>query len=145
MKKILIIAFISTMMLGMAACTKSDDTTTTPTTTAPTKADLLTAKKWKLTAFTVNGSDFYATMDACDQDDLRIFKVGGIYNADNGPTKCDPADDQIFVISTWALSDNDTKLTFDSDTFTINELTATSMKLTIKDGSDTGVLTLVGQ
>lgn len=145
MKKFLIIAIVGTMLFGVAACTKKDDNTTSTPAATPTKTDLLIAKKWKLTALTVDGADFYAIMDACDQDDLRIFKAGGVYNADNGPTKCDPADDQIFIISTWALSDNDTKLTFDGDTFTINELTATSMKLTITEGGNTGVLTLAGQ
>lgn len=146
MKKFLIIAFISTMMLGLGACTKSDDnTTTTPATTAPTKAELLTAKKWLRTSIVLNGTDIFPTFDACDKDDFHIFKAGGVFNADNGPTKCDPADDQIFTVSTWALSANDTKLTFDGDEFTIVELTATSMKLTISDGADNATVTYVGQ
>lgn len=144
MKKILLITLISTMMLGMASCTKSEDKTSTPA-TSTSKTDLLTAKKWKVVALIYNGQDAYAAMDACDKDDLHIFKVGGVYNADNGPTKCAPTDDQIFIISTWALSANDTKLTFDGDTFTIVELTATSMKLTISDGTDNATITYVGQ
>ena len=143
MKKILLITFISTMMLGMASCTKSEDKTSTPATASRT--DLLTAKKWKVTALTLGGTDFYATMDDCDKDDLHIFKVGGVYNADNGPTKCDPADDQIFIISTWAFSENDTKLTYDGDTFTITELTATTMKLAGTSGGVSGSITFVGQ
>lgn len=144
MKKILLIAFIGTMLLSVASCSTTDEKTSTPVTTA-SKTDLLTAKKWRVTALTYNGTDAYATMDACDKDDLHIFKVGGVYNADNGPTKCTPTDDQIFTISTWAFSENDTKLTFDNDTFTVVELTATTMKLSIVDNSGSGTITFVGQ
>lgn len=145
MKKPITLLLSIVMSVVLYSCGGSDSKTETTNTniTPATKTQLLIAKKWKLTAYTVDGANEYGNLDACDADDLYIFKEGGVFNADNGPTKCDPADDQIFIISTWKLSDNDTKLTADGTTYELAEITAT--KLVTKDLNEKAVFTYTGQ
>lgn len=134
MKKITILFLALSMAFTVTSCNKDDDDNSTPSNNNPggsnlTKTEMLTAKKWKMTALTVDGQDFYALMDDCDKDDTHEFKTDGSYTYDEGATKCDPMDDQIISQSTWKFTDNETKIEYDGEEATITELTETKMVL----------------
>lgn len=103
--------------LLLTNCSKSKDPEPPA---APTRVDLLTGHNWRLTAssyaITENGAtntrDTYATLLPCGRDNFVKFNRDYSYTHDNGPTKCDPADLQILISSTWGLSANDTQLVF---------------------------------
>lgn len=145
MKKIFIIIFISTMMLGLGACSNSDDNTSTPANNnSPTKTELLTAKPWKKVAETVSPAqniggrmvtDLYAEEEACNNDDLYIFNTDKTFKYDEGATKCDPSDPQIWATGTWVFNSDETQMivTFSGSglksTNNILEVSSTTAKL----------------
>ena len=122
--------FILVLVLASVSCSKDDNN-------QPTKKDLF-AKTWKQTdllaslAGTAATSVFTTVLKACEQDNLWQFKADGTYTVTEGATKCGTAD--VVTTGTWTFIENDTKVTFvdatnGTQTFTISELTATSLKL----------------
>ncbi len=93
---------------------------------AKTKTELLTSGSWKITSLILGGTDLWPSQDACDKDDLAIFKTDGTYIDDEGATKCDPADPQQ-TTSTWKFTNNETVLEIDGDAGTIKELTESKL------------------
>lgn len=67
------------------------------------------SKGWKTTAILINDENIFDIQDDCDRDDIQHFFADGKYEADEGASKCDPDDPQIFFTGTWALIDGDTK------------------------------------
>ncbi len=134
-------------LLIVAGC-KEEETVVVPKQPVPTKTELLSASPWITTAVTISPAlefggivitDLYALSDACDNDNLAIYKKDGTGTYDEGASKCDDLDPQTSPFN-WAFNADETKLIEDGQTsYTINELTATSMKLadTI-DGADIG-------
>lgn len=107
---------------------------------AKTKTELLTAGNWIYTACVVspaydyygNGNavtDIFAIMESCEKDDFEIFKTNGIWEYNNGPTKCDALDPQIIYSEPWNFTANETKVIVGTVECTILELTETTLKL----------------
>ena len=127
MKKTLLTAiWICIISIG---CNKVDDVT------AASKKDLLTAGSWKLTAVVSDddGDGTYETNDfiyfsGCYTDNYYIFKSNGDLELNEGATKCDPADPQIDLTS-WQLTNNETTLIVDTDSYSIEELNTSTLKL----------------
>lgn len=104
-----------------------------------TKMELITTGSWKRTAlvstpaydWNANGvfdTNILNTMFSCEKDNFDTFKSNGIFETDEGPTKCNPSDPQKWTVS-WTFADNETKLIFDgTDEYTLLELTATTLK-----------------
>jgi Lipocalin-like domain len=93
---------------------------------------LITTGKWKQISETTAGVDTYASFLACEKDNTLAFATTGTATFDEGATKCDPADAQTET-ATWAFSGTDKKTVVLTQggfgiTFTINELTTTSLK-----------------
>ena len=150
MKKALVflprlILFIS-FSLFFLQCNKNDE--------PATPADLLIGN-WGITADTWspaydllgNGqkiTDAYALMEACEKDNIFIFKASNVGELNEGNTKCDPADPQSVPFS-YLLKTNNTQLnisitdqgiTIGLD-FDIVQLDATTLKLkttTVENG-----------
>jgi hypothetical protein len=146
MKKIaLMIAALA--FLTVSSCKKEDEKKTT--TPAKSKTELLTAKAWKMTAFTVNPgitfvpggptiTDFFAQLEPCEKDDTEKFNTGGTGVSDEGATKCDPADPQTESF-TWVFNPSETIITIDGESQNIIQLDETTFKSSvILDGSDIG-------
>jgi hypothetical protein len=143
-KSILSVLLLS--LLIVAGC-KEQETPVVPT-PAPTKTALLSASPWITTAITISPAlefggivitDLYALSDACDNDNLAIYKNDGTGTYDEGASKCDDLDPQTSAFN-WTFNADETQLIEDGQTsYAINELTATTMKLadTI-DGADIG-------
>jgi hypothetical protein len=136
-QKIQITVLLLLMISAITAlsCNKDKDTNATKT-----KTELLTTGTWKYTACIVspaydyygNGNpvtDIFAIMEACEKDDFEIFKTNGIWEYDNGPTKCDALDPQIIYSEPWIFTANETKVTVGTIECTILELTETTLKL----------------
>lgn len=89
-----------------------------------TVTELLTngsQKAWRVIAFTANPgididitgmgiltTDIFATYKACNKDNLYIFKSDKSYTAEEGATKCNSNDPQIYLKSTWQLNNDET-------------------------------------
>ncbi|HEX4849319.1 MAG TPA: hypothetical protein VFV08_00870, partial [Puia sp.] len=114
MKKLsLFCTFACILLIIFTACKKSNK--------SASKTDMLTSGTWKMTALHSdtdgNGSfetDEFSGFPSCVQDNFFTFKSGGDFITDDGATKCDPADDQTQT-SSWAFSQNETKITIDGD------------------------------
>ena len=105
------------LLLAAALGSCKKDNETTPTASA-SKADLLVAKSWRISAetstYTVTGStpiitNEYAGAATCERDDFLKFNANKTAVFDEGATKCNTSDPQT-QNGTWDLTTNDTKL-----------------------------------
>jgi hypothetical protein len=126
--------------LALGGCKKNDDTTPTPA--APSKTDLLTAKKWRVSTVTatLGGATLPGVIEACSQDDFLKFNADKALVHDAGATKCDPSDPQTEQ-GKWEMP-SESKLTVTlpassnlpaDGTFDIKELSATNLHLYMSD------------
>jgi hypothetical protein len=109
-----------------------------------TNAELLSSKSWTLVSLTVDPpiavpfptpttyTDVYATLEACEKDDLVKFNTGGIVTFDEGTTKCNPAAPQT-VGGTYSINSTETIVTVNSQDWNIVELTDSKLKVTYKE------------
>jgi len=130
------------LLLAFAACKKD----------SLSKTDMLTdASGWKMTALTTDPAfvnpitgtqitDLYAQFDACDKDDITTFNSNGTYVSDEGATKCDPSDPQT-TSGTWLLSADENTITVDGESWTIVELSKSTMKVSYPFVDDSAGIT----
>ncbi len=105
-----------------ASCGNDDDSADTP---APlTKTQLLTSAPWIGTASTVDPpvdfggtqiTDLWAQTEQCDRDDLINLKADKTYTLEEGLSKCDDNDPQVYETGTWNLNSDETILTITAD------------------------------
>jgi hypothetical protein len=85
--------------------------------TPPTKTELLTAGPWKRTALIsnpaydwnangVSDTDVLSIMFPCEKDNFDEYKTNGIFESNEGPTKCNSTDPQTWT-ETWELIGNE--------------------------------------
>ncbi|MBA2499864.1 MAG: lipocalin family protein [Chitinophagaceae bacterium] len=127
MKKI--IFFFATMMfVFVIGCKKDKDV-------IASNKDFLTTGSWKLSAVvsdddgdgTYETNDFINFLD-CFTDNYYIFKPNGELEVNEGAIKCDPADPQT-DIANWQLTNNETTLVIEGDSYAIEELNTITLKL----------------
>lgn len=139
---------LAVILLFSASCKKEEDKQ------AP-KTDLLTNGQWRMTTYTLSppldldgdgtaDADGLATFDACDKDNLFIFKRDGTLVLDHGPTKCNSSDPQS-ENTTWAFVNNETEIIIDGDRATIIELTVSRFRVSLGIGNSTGDITFTKQ
>ena len=103
------------------------------------RAELLTTGTWKYTACIVSPSydyygngnsvtDIFAIMVPCEKDDFEVYHANGIWDYNEGPTKCDASYPQVFS-EPWSFVANETKVMVGTVECTILELTETALKL----------------
>ena len=114
----------------------------------PTQAQLLSAKKWQIRSISLTSPsqpdvDLYALVRPCSQDDFVEFTAPNTFRSDEGPTKCQTTDSQT-QLGIWALGTNETQLTVTfngfTTSYTIDELTDTSLRLTTTRTQSNGVV-----
>lgn len=142
----------STIFIGLLAviiltsCEKEDKTTSTNPvdTNNTTNSSLLagdSSKFWKLKKLYLNGENIFSWLDSCYTDDLMKLYADKSYEMDEGKTKCNPSDEQIFDKGTWSLSENGDILSLRSDEgisdASILELTENTLKLRTTEDSST--------
>lgn len=103
---------------AFTACKKKND--------AKSKTELLTKSAWMVSKFEtkVNNSPFtdeYPSWDACEKDNKLTFYTNNTATFDEGPLKCNSSDPQSET-GPWAFTENETKLTFDSEVYNIEQL-----------------------
>ncbi len=133
MKKLSLLLLLAA---SLGACKKNDDN-------APSRADLLTAKNWRVSADTYtkvdNGKtttvDEYAKSLACERDNFLKFNTNKSLITDEGATKCSASDPQMQT-SNWDFSGDQTKLNYSfspQSSFVLSsdivELSATTLRL----------------
>ena len=120
---------------ALSACSKDDNAP------ALSRADLLTAKSWRVTAATtttttggnVSVHDDYQLYKACERDNFIKFNADKTALQDEGATKCHPLEAQSDTL-TWALTQDQDQLIIGSRTspgeaVAIVELSATTLHL----------------
>ena len=128
-------AFFLIAMVGIVSCKKDRDDIG-----SKTKTELLTTGTWKYTSCIIspaydyygNGNavtDIFAIMQPCEKDDFEEFHTNGIWEYNEGPTKCDPSNPQIIYSEPWSFTANETKVIVGGVECTILELTETTLKL----------------
>jgi hypothetical protein len=130
------ILFIVLILAVGISCNKDESTVPLPV----SRAQLL-ARSWiqtDLLASLPGGppqSVFTTVLEACERDNIWNFKSDGTYTVTEGATKCNAADPDTATSGTWQLTESDTKIIIDDinevpQTFTITELTSSSLKIT---------------
>lgn len=113
--------------------------------TVKTKTQLLTQKSWVFNKIevkegTANWLDITSFLEPCFLDDQFIYNANGTYEFNEGATKCDNADPQVFESGNWIFTNNETKLQLglgieDSATIEVlNENTLVLIREEIEDG-----------
>ncbi len=98
--------------------------------------DLISKQNWTLTSLrwnTNNGPwvDGLSTVPACQKDNQTTFHSNYTYTLEEGPTKCNSSDPQIFDNGTWSFASNETKLVTSN-----NGYLYTSVDITLLDESN---------
>lgn len=103
---------ISLLVLTGSGCNKTDD----PQPQSKSKTTLLTQANWKLIKAEEKASgaatwnDITSIISPCRRDDIYVFNTAGTWELNEGPTKCSPADPNIFLAGTWIFFNNETQL-----------------------------------
>jgi hypothetical protein len=135
-------------LAALSACKKESEDTP-----SPSRTELLTAKNWRLTAYTstatVTGSssssttrDMYALIPACLKDDFFKFNTDKTFVSDEGPIACGAPSPKLTY--NWDFNNDQTKIVITTpaspvDFGTITELSATTLRL-----RNTGIRTASG-
>ncbi len=130
MKKVNGLLVIATLFL-FTACQKDKSESA--------RMDLITTGTWKLIALTsqpgndIDGdgiidTDVFAFYDVCEKDNFYVFKRNGEYEVNEGASKCDASDPQVYT-SHWQFSKNETEIILDGDTGKIEELTSSTLRI----------------
>ncbi len=138
------VILLSLLCVGLllGSCKKKNDNPeeVTPTSVSPTETNTskLCNKTWKLTAnietnsVNTNTVDLYASTSACLKDNTRMFSTSNTVTEDEGLTKCSPSNPQTTTFN-WNWASNETKIVLaNSDTVTVVELNATTLKYYIE-------------
>jgi hypothetical protein len=84
-----------------------------------TKIQLLTQRNWKIVATEKQDNlgrwspaylASFSFASACEKDNCYVFSSKGIYEQNEGTTKCSSADPQIIKTGTWRFQSNETKI-----------------------------------
>jgi len=94
----------------LGGCKKSDESPAA----ASSRADLLTAKSWRLSTATVTANGFPVPSNVfiqdCNKDDTFKFNADKTVMQDAGAIKCNTSDPQTQA-DTWSLNSDQSKLT----------------------------------
>lgn len=98
-------------LLQSSSCKKDEDPVP-----QKTKTELITAANWKFlkiefrTTPTGAWSDGSGLVQACEKDNINVYRVNGTYEINEGATKCDVGDPQIIETGTWVFQNNETEI-----------------------------------
>lgn len=130
--RVLLLAAVASVFLF--GCSKDDSDSSS---TSPSKTQLLTGHNWVLTGATLNGVDYFSSLDACEIDNVLNFRTDNTYLMDEGAALCDTTAPQT-TTGPWAFANNETTLvvdggTADEQSFQIVTLSSTTLSLGISD------------
>ncbi len=129
MKKILLTVLCYLLIVAGPSCKK--DESGKPV----SKTDFLTDGPWRMTAYHEDDEgdgvferDIYPQLDGCITDNYFTFKANGQFEMNEGTAKCDDTDPQTDVTS-WQLTQDEKNLVIDTDSYVIEELSPTTLKV----------------
>lgn len=143
--------------VSLASCGNDDDDVV-----AKSKTELLTSSGWKATSLTINPAfdfdgdgvketDLLAGEAACNTDDITVYKTDKTYTDEEGASKCDPSDPQVYGNGTWTFNGDESVLSttpagtgVSTTNYTITELSESTMKLTTTFKDSTVTYTVNG-
>jgi hypothetical protein len=142
MKKVIL--GVLAMSLVFVACKKDEDD-------SPTNTQLLTngsSKTWRIDKVLVDGVDVTTSVGACSLDDNFVFNGDMTYEQNEGETKCDSTDSQVYDSGVWMFIENETKLVTvatseDADTANIKLLSESSFNVEFTDDGQVQELRMV--
>lgn len=108
------------LTLVFSSCKKDSDSDPDP---APTKKDMLVGNNWVLIGYSISPAiDFDGDgtqennlipyFDACNLDDFIDMKSDNTYTNEEGPSKCDPNDPQVYETGVWGFNSDETIVIF---------------------------------
>lgn len=139
LKKLFMFFTLLVIITAHSACKKES-------TDSKTKTQLITEQSWILVSFRYNfnngaWTDGYATIPNCQKDNKLLFQSNFDCILDEGITKCNSSDPQIFQQGSWLFLSNETKLstTYNGSTAVVDivQLDNSSMKTSRKDTTGT--------
>jgi hypothetical protein len=132
MKKYLHISLaVITASLLFVSCKKDDPT--------KTSMDLLTQRSWKIVAdeervgTSGNWTDYFSSYSACEKDDETVFRTNSTYEINEGITKCDPSDPQVYQSGTWTFNSTNTVINLDGVPANVDQLDENTLILSSSD------------
>jgi len=109
------------------------------------KTSIIASKAWRVTSFKFSvGSvvvlDYLQGMPACELDNVTKFATAGTYIIEEGATKCDPSDPNVYDTGNWKLESNETKFNLDGELLDVVEISNNIIKLraTVTESGVTG-------
>lgn len=129
MKKNLFAIFsLALLVIVGAGCGKKNED-------APVTRTSLLSRTWVMTGLTVSPAIFGQTnllagASACELDDITVFTAAGAYTVEEGATKCDPSDPQVYERGTWRFLNNETQLEMTETGSTPNVVNVTELNAT---------------
>lgn len=115
--------------LLFSSCKKKDDPAPSDNRTGTEK---IAGHAYKITDATTsyNGSTFnvYSSLPACQKDNTSTFNANLTTTDDEGATKCNSGDPQT-TSGVWALSNSDSQLLWDGETYTVLQNDGSILKL----------------
>jgi hypothetical protein len=99
------------VFMALPACKKND------VTPSPTKTELISKANWKIVAIEQKNAagawvDITSTLEACELDNILIFRSNLSYETNEGATVCDAGDPQVNEAGTWKFESNETQVSF---------------------------------
>ena len=128
MKKMIRIAcIISISMIFFTSCKKDEKS----------KMELITSGNWKLVSGqerTGNAAwqENIQTYSPCELDNYIKFSTNSTFELNEGPTKCDPQDDQS-INAPWAFENGESSVNIYGEVLAIEELSGSKLVLTYFD------------
>ncbi len=114
-------------MIFVTSCKKDDKS----------RMELITSGNWKLVSDQEkvgNGTwqEYIQGYAACELDNYMKFSNNNTFEYNEGPTKCDPLDDQS-ITAPWAFENGETSLNILGEVLIIEELTGSTLTVTYSD------------
>jgi hypothetical protein len=119
LKFIPFLCLLATTAFILPSCDKDDDDP------GQTRTELITQGTWRLNSATIAGIEI---AEDCQLDNTLVFTSAGSGTANEGATKCDPADPQSENF-TWSFANNETQLVVSGTIFTGGNGTVTIVTL----------------
>ena len=118
---------VSISMISFTSCKKDEKT----------RMELMTAGNWKIVSDqekTGTGAwqENIQTYSACELDNYIKFSANNTFEFNEGPTKCDPMDDQSET-APWAFENNESSINIYGEVLGVEELSGSVLILTSSD------------
>ncbi len=123
------------------------------------KTELLTQKAWIQSNSEIKSGTSDWSIDpnwtytpSCEKDDNVVLKADGTFEKNEGATKCNPSDSQVYITGVWSLLNDGNTLVETgrevgttgsaiTDTYTIDKLDENTMILSFSE-TDRGITTM---